>query len=288
MVRQALLRRRRGEAVVRRCRTRSRRGARQFRGSSWCNLNIGHLLRSWVARRLPERFEAVQRINAGTVRAMAIPVERCIVSRDLTEPRLSPDGRCIVYAMAAGGAAALMIDSARRLARASAHCLSAAAPGSRFRRRMLVLDRRCERGDLRGGRRRPVVAAGADGGCSSSDQSWARANCCCTGAVADGTRVVYVVDEAEVWVARLDDGSADRLDDGSADFVFDPSADAGRPRVMWQGWNVPDMPWDRARVQRARFAASQGRRPAGRLPRSSRSGRCPTERSCACATTTAG
>src|SRR4249919_2512906 len=42
---------------------------------------------------------------------MSIPVERCIVSRDVTEPRLSPDGRCIVYAMASAGAAALMIDT---------------------------------------------------------------------------------------------------------------------------------------------------------------------------------
>jgi Tol biopolymer transport system component len=42
---------------------------------------------------------------------MSIPVERCIVSRDLTEPRLSPDGRAIVYAMSAGGSAALMIDT---------------------------------------------------------------------------------------------------------------------------------------------------------------------------------
>jgi hypothetical protein len=42
---------------------------------------------------------------------MSIPVERCIVSRDLTEPRLAPDGRCIVYAMSAGGVGALMIDA---------------------------------------------------------------------------------------------------------------------------------------------------------------------------------
>src|SRR3954451_17925432 len=37
-----------------------------------------------------------------------IPVERCIVSRDLTEPRLSPDGSVVVYALSAGGRPALM------------------------------------------------------------------------------------------------------------------------------------------------------------------------------------
>ncbi len=42
---------------------------------------------------------------------MTIAVERCIVSRDLTEPRLSPDGRCVVYAIASGGNRALLIDS---------------------------------------------------------------------------------------------------------------------------------------------------------------------------------
>ena len=69
-------------------------------------------------------------------------------------------------------------------------------------------------------------------------------------AVADGTRVVYVVDETEVWAVRLDDASTERLDDGSADFVFDPSTMPDGLTVMWQAWNVPDMPWDRARIQR--------------------------------------
>src|SRR6478736_8974579 len=42
---------------------------------------------------------------------MTIAVERCIVSRDLTEPRLGPDGTRLVYVVAAGGVAALFLDT---------------------------------------------------------------------------------------------------------------------------------------------------------------------------------
>jgi dipeptidyl aminopeptidase/acylaminoacyl peptidase len=65
----------------------------------------------------------------------------------------------------------------------------------------------------------------------------------------DGAHVVYAVDHAEIWVAPLD-GSAPqrRLDDGSADFCADPVVDVARGRVVWQAWNVPDMPWDGARL----------------------------------------
>ena len=76
-------------------------------------------------------------------------------------------------------------------------------------------------------------------------------------AVAGGTRVVYVVDEAEVWAVQLDDASTEHLDDGSADFVFDPSTTPDGLTVMWQSWSVPDMPWDRARIQRATFPSRE-------------------------------
>src|SRR6185312_2692450 len=40
--------------------------------------------------------------------APVIPVERCIVGRELTEPRLSPDGSVVVYELSSAGRAALM------------------------------------------------------------------------------------------------------------------------------------------------------------------------------------
>lgn len=72
---------------------------------------------------------------------------------------------------------------------------------------------------------------------------------------SDGTRVVYVVDEAEVWSTRLSDCSSQRLDDGSADFVFDPCPTPSGDGVVWQAWNVPDMPWDASRIERWRLGA---------------------------------
>jgi dipeptidyl aminopeptidase/acylaminoacyl peptidase len=69
---------------------------------------------------------------------------------------------------------------------------------------------------------------------------------------ADGSCVVYAVDHAEVWVARLEGPPASwRLDAGDSDFCADPFVAVGSPgagRVVWQAWNVPDMPWDGARV----------------------------------------
>jgi hypothetical protein len=61
--------------------------------------------------------------------------------------------------------------------------------------------------------------------------------------------VAFVVDDAEVWMVSLD-GALERLDDGTADFCFDPCAMPLGSGVLWQAWNVPDMPWDHARVQR--------------------------------------
>jgi dipeptidyl aminopeptidase/acylaminoacyl peptidase len=70
----------------------------------------------------------------------------------------------------------------------------------------------------------------------------------------DGTFVVAVVDQAEVWRWWLDhDRRPERLDDGSADFVFDPFITTCGTTLVWQAWNVPDMPWDRSRVQRITF-----------------------------------
>jgi dipeptidyl aminopeptidase/acylaminoacyl peptidase len=184
---------------------------------------------------------------------MPIPVERCIVSRDLTEPRLGPDGRCIVYAMASAGSAALMIDT---------------LDGSPVRQLTSYPAPRAGRGfgggcwcwaiDGTG-----VVYAAVDGNLwlqpvptgsvrqltRHGPDRTAAAPAVCT----DGSRVVYVLDETEVWSTRLDDCSTERLDGGTADFVFDPCPTPDGGGVWWQAWNIPDMPWDASRIQRVRF-----------------------------------
>ena len=196
---------------------------------------------------------------------MAIPVERCIVARDLTEPRLGPDGRGIVYAIAAGGSAALIIDM---LDGAPARQLSS-YPGPRSSR---GFGGGCWCWTADGG---AVIYAAIDG------ELWLQPvptgsvrrlthhgperTAAAPVATADGSRVVYVVDESEVWATRLDDGPTERLDDGSADFVFDPCPTPEGDGVVWQAWNVPDMPWDSSRIQRATFdgACDDWLQPAG-------------------------
>ncbi|MGZ4703178.1 MAG: S9 family peptidase [Ilumatobacteraceae bacterium] len=196
---------------------------------------------------------------------MAIPVERCIVARDLTEPRLGPDGRGIVYVMAAGGLAALVIDlldgsPARQLT---------AYPGPRPGRGFgggcwcwtadgaavvyVAIDGELWLQPVPTGGMRRLTHHGPDRAATAP------------AVAADGSRVLYVIDESQVWSTHLDDGSTERLDDGSADFAFDPSPTPDSTAVMWQAWNVPDMPWDSSRVQRAELdgTCSDWLRPAG-------------------------
>ena len=64
--------------------------------------------------------------------------------------------------------------------------------------------------------------------------------------VGDG-RVVYAVDEAEVWLVDLaEPREPRRLDDGRHAFCFDPAISPDGRIVSWQGWSPPDMPWDGA------------------------------------------
>jgi dipeptidyl aminopeptidase/acylaminoacyl peptidase len=72
----------------------------------------------------------------------------------------------------------------------------------------------------------------------------------------DAGRVVYVVDQCEVWSVAPDGSAASRLDDAGADFCFDPQVTPAGSSVAWLAWNVPDMPWDHARVVQVRLDGS--------------------------------
>ena len=197
--------------------------------------------------------------------AMAIPVERCIVSRDLTEPRLSPDGQSIVYALSAAGSAALMIDGLDGSPVRQLTAYPAPRPGRGF-------GGGCWCWSADGS---AVIYVATDGNLwlqpvpagpvrrLTDHQPGRTASAPCV--VPDGSRVVYVVDESELWSTRFDDGATDRLDDGSADFVFDPCAMPCSSGVVWHAWNWPDMPWDSSRIERMAFDRSTSGRfqPAG-------------------------
>lgn len=60
----------------------------------------------------------------------------------------------------------------------------------------------------------------------------------------DGRSVAVAVDRAEIWVVALDGSEpARRIDRGDHDFCIDPVFDR-EGRLWWTAWSVPDMHWD--------------------------------------------
>ena len=185
-----------------------------------------------------------------------IAVERCIGGRDLTEPRLAPDGQTVVYAQSGAGGAALMW---QRLDGSPVRQLTSwptPRPGRGFGGGCW-----CWLPDSSA-----VVYSGSDGnlwlqpvGAGGPRQLTDAADVTAERPAQapevspDGQWVVYVIDQAEVWATSLSDGTSRRMDPGSADFCFDPQVATCSTTVFWHAWNVPDMPWDRSRMQRATF-----------------------------------
>ncbi|HEY4330965.1 MAG TPA: hypothetical protein VGM78_00280, partial [Ilumatobacteraceae bacterium] len=186
-----------------------------------------------------------------------ISPERCIGARDLTEPRLSPDGTMLVYAVGVAGSAALSLSM---------------LDGTALRQLTSYPQLRAGRGLGGGGwcwlpDSTGVVFAAADGNLwlqpvpggqvrrltdNGPDRS-AQA----PAVSPDGGHVVYVIDQLSVWMQPVSGGVARRLDDGSADFCFDPVVSPDGTQVTWQAWNVPDMAWDHSRLQHCVLASGE-------------------------------
>ena len=189
---------------------------------------------------------------------MVIEIDACIGGRELTEPRLSADGRTIGYVVSDEGEARLVVRSidqtgssgaARTLTTGvpvrsgrglsgGAWCWSADGAAAVY----AGID-----GDLWW---QPVTAGNAARLTTNGPEQVAQA----PAVSADGHHILYVVDQSEVWSVDLPPAAgastvARRLDDGSADFCFDPQVDPESTTVVWQAWNVPHMPWDRAWLQ---------------------------------------
>jgi dipeptidyl aminopeptidase/acylaminoacyl peptidase len=191
-----------------------------------------------------------------------IEIDACVAGRELTEPRLAPDGRSVVYALSSDGESRLVgraIDDPS--APGDASVVTTGVP------------LRAGRGMGGGGwcwsaDGRAVIYAAVDG-----DLWWQPIDggvaerltahgpdrvAQAPAASADGRYVVYVLDQCEVWALRRShrrrrSPQLRRLDDGSADFCFDPTIDPSSTTVVWQAWNVPYMPWDRSRLEHARL-----------------------------------
>ncbi|MDJ0768817.1 MAG: prolyl oligopeptidase family serine peptidase [Ilumatobacter sp.] len=191
---------------------------------------------------------------------MEISVEMCLAGRDLTEPRLSPDGRSVAFVVRWGGGVAIAMvpvdGGPERILTTEPHpspgrglgggCFDWMPDGSG-----VVYAARD--GDVW---LQPVSGAPPKRITAVGDERRAEAPV----VSPDATSVVAAVDQAEIRRWTLDQaggagGAADlvdgeRLDDGSADFVFDPYITPCASTVLWTAWDVPDMPWDAARVER--------------------------------------
>ena len=188
---------------------------------------------------------------APTLAAMEISVDMCLAGRDLTEPRPSPDGRLVAFVGRWGGSVAICVvpidGGPERIVTTEPQpaagrglgggCFDWIPDGSGLiycgRDGNLWLQ------PIPGGAARPISDIGEDRAVAAPSIA------------PDGSFVVAVVDQAELWRWYLDgDRPPERLDDGSADFVFDPHVSTCGDTVLWMAWNVPDMAWDAGRMQR--------------------------------------
>lgn len=194
-----------------------------------------------------------------------IDAERCIPTRDLSEPRLVQGGRAVAYGVSEGGASWLEV----RPLDGSAPIRLAETTGMRTGRGM------------GGGGWCPtpfdlgVVYVGGDGNLwlqsfdggapphRLTDHGPDR-SAMAPAVSADGVNVAYVVDLAEVRVVDVATRRSTRVDDAGADFVIDPEWSPNGD-LCWVEWDVPDMPWDRTRVARVRRSTGEQDRlaPAG-------------------------
>jgi dipeptidyl aminopeptidase/acylaminoacyl peptidase len=203
----------------------------------------------------------IKQVSRRTLEAMEISVEMVLAGRELTEPRLSPDGRWVGFVARWGIASAIVsipvAGGPERIVTAGpppapgrglgGGCFDWLPDGS-------ALVYAARDGDLwlqpfPGGGARRLSDVGDD------------RRLVAPAVAPDGATVAAVLDQAEVWSFGLDaavpsapgrsgDGTH-RMDDGSADFVFDPSPmpRGVDPGWIWQAWNVPHMPWDASRAQ---------------------------------------
>ncbi|MDO8362519.1 MAG: prolyl oligopeptidase family serine peptidase [Actinomycetota bacterium] len=196
-----------------------------------------------------------------------IPAERCIAGRDLSEPRLAPGGEVLVYAVAVAGTATLVVHTlatggeraiatnpALRPGRGTgggAWCFRSDRPAVVY----VAVDGNLHEQPLAGGPSVRLTDHGPERAISNPQLA------------PDGCALVYVLDQAQVLSRDCRTGVVRRLDAGDADFCLDPCIAPDSSSVVWHAWDVPDMPWDHSRVQRAALpgggAIAEVLRPAG-------------------------
>ena len=172
-------------------------------------------------------------------RVMPITVDDILGDRDLTEPRLSPDGRLVAVVVGDAGGSFLHLlswsDGASTKLSTEPVRSGRSQGGGCFdwlpdSSGLLVVAKSGDliHLDLEGDERLVLAIEGRS--LNSPAVS------------PDGRAVAVVLDQAEIIVVDLASGSYERVDDGAFEFVNDPVWHRGQP--VWQAWNPPHMPWD--------------------------------------------
>ena len=184
-----------------------------------------------------------------------ISVELVLAGRELTEPRLSPDGRTVGVRAALGDPGGGDDRRRRRRTGADAHRVARPAAGALARRRVLRLARRRFGRGVRGRRRRAVAATARRAATSAHD---VRAIVCRAGGRRRPARSWSPsVDEAEVWLVPI---GADDAARAASTTAGTPSASTRRSRRRRRGVL--------AGVEPTRHAVGRGARVPARRRRS--------------------
>jgi dipeptidyl aminopeptidase/acylaminoacyl peptidase len=199
---------------------------------------------------------------------MAVTLDDILEARDLSEPRLSPDGASVAVVVSdAQGSYVHLISladgSVRRLSDEPVRAGRGLGGG--------CLDWLPDSSGL-------VVVTKSNGlqqmsfGAETQPLLSIEGRTVSSPAVSpDGTSVAVVVDQAEVWTIDLVTKQTTRVDDGSYEFVLDPVWFHGSP--VWQAWNPPSMPWDHSVIMSANGVLAQHPNRQHQQPQTDASGR---------------
>jgi dipeptidyl aminopeptidase/acylaminoacyl peptidase len=175
--------------------------------------------------------------------------EMWLAGRDLTEPRLSPNGGVVAYVTSWGSRSAIAV---MRVDGSALEQLITSLPEPRSGR---GFGGGCFDWMPDGS---AIVYAGRDGGLWSVPSTGGAPSAVVQGDAArpaqcpvvspSGEQVAFVVDMAAIGVVSMADGSV-QWAPVEADFVVDPSWSADGTTLVWQEWSVPSMAWDSSAIR---------------------------------------